>query len=188
MKSKRSQTVSATRRRATRSRPTPRWLLTSTELDQIAQRRCLALLSVLSGETSVSEAILQMQVSRGTYYTLESKALAGMLSALVPGAESNEGQNGLPLSQLKALEEKVKKLEVGKRRAERLLLLTRRVVKPGPVKTGHGRPPGTHNGVRKSRGKTKASPSSTTIPPLDSSGPSTPTKGGESMPRSGSAS
>jgi hypothetical protein len=189
MKSKRSQTASATRRsRATRSRPTPRWLLTSTELDQMAQRRCLALLSVLSGEKSVSEAILEMQVSRGTYYALETKALGAMLSALVPGAESSTGADGMPLGQLKALEEKVKKLEVGKRRAERLLLLTRRVVKPGPVKTGHGRPPGTRNGVRKPQGSKKASPSSTPIRPPDLSGPSIPTRGGESEPKSGSAS
>ena len=130
MKRKPSQTASATRKRATRSRPTPRWLLTSTELDQIAQRRCLQLLSVLSGEKSVSEAISEMQVSRGTYYQLESKALAGMLGALTPGAESTVGADGTPTGQLKMLEEKVKKLEVGKRRAERLLLLTRRVVSP----------------------------------------------------------
>jgi len=142
----------------------------------------------LSGEKSVSEAISEMQVSRGTYYALESKALAGMLSALVPGAESATGADGMPIGQLKALEEKVKKLEVGKRRAERLLLLTRRVVKPGPVKTGHGRPPGSHNGVRRQRGTKKASPSSTLTPPPDSSGPSIPTRGGESVPRSGSAS
>ncbi len=110
MKRKPSQTASATRKRATRSRPTPRWLLTSTELDQIAQRRCLQLLSVLSGEKSVSEAISEMQVSRGTYYQLESKALAGMLGALTPGAESTVGADGTPTGQLKMLEEKVKKL------------------------------------------------------------------------------
>jgi hypothetical protein len=188
MKSKRLQTASDTRKRATRSRPTPRWLLTSTELDQIAQRRCIQLLSVLSGEKSVSEAISEMQISRGTYYQLETKALAGMLSALTPGAESATGANGMPLGQLKELEEKVKTLEQGKRRAERLLLLTRRVVKPGPVKTGVGRIPGSRNGVRKARALTKVSPSSTQTPLQDSSGPSTPTKGGDSGPRSGSAS
>jgi hypothetical protein len=188
MKSKRFQTGSDTRKRATRSRPTPRWLLTSIELNQIAQRRCIQLLSVLSGEKSVSEAISEMQISRGTYYKLETEALGGMLSALTPGAASVTGADGMPVGQLKALEEKVKTLEQGKRRAERLLLLTRRVVKPGPVKTGVGRLPGSRNGGRRARVTRKALPSSTQTPPQESSGPSTPTRGGDSGPRHGSAS
>lgn len=185
MTSKRSPTASERTKRATRSRPTPQWLLTSNELDQVAQRRCLQLLSVLSGEKSVSEAIAEMQISRGTYYQLETRALAAMLTALTPGTTSADGS---PSGQIKALEEKVKKLEQGKRRAERLLLLTRKVVKRGPMKVGHGKGRVSPNGARRSTTRMTESPSSTQIPPQDSSGPLTPTKGGESEPRSGSVS
>jgi len=188
MKTKQSRAASATSPRSTRPRPTPQWLMTSTELDQIAQRRCVKLLSVLSGETSVTDAIAEMQISRGTYYQLENKALGAMLAALTPGAESASSSDGTLTGQLRALEEKLKKLEQGKRRAERLLLLTRRVVKPGPSKVRAGRPPGSRNGARKPRTWKPALPSSTPTPPSESSGPSTLTKAGESGPRSGSAS
>ena len=70
-----------------RSRPTPKWLLTSEDLDQIAQQRCLMVLSVLSGETPVTEAIAQAGISRATYYQLETRALSAMLRALGPLAE-----------------------------------------------------------------------------------------------------
>jgi hypothetical protein len=186
MTSKRPQAASAPTKRPTRSRPTPQWLLTSTELDQMAQRRCLQLLSVLSGEKSVSEAIAEMKVSRGTYYQLETRALAAMLAALAPVVDSATSKEVTPAGQIKALEEKVKKLEQGKRRLERLLLLTRRVVKPGPMKLGHGRQAGSRSS-RPSARKT-ASPSSTPTPPSGSSGPSTPTRDGEGGPTSGSAS
>jgi hypothetical protein len=188
MTTPRPRAASAPTKRPTRSRPTPQWLLTSTELDQMAQRRCLHLLSVLSGEKSVSEAISEMKISRGTYYQLETRALAAMLAALTPVTESASSKDGTQAGQLKALEEKVKKLEQGKRRLERLLLLTRRVVKPGPMKLGHGRPTGSRNGARRPPARTTASPSSTPKPLLASSGPSIPTKGGESGPTSGSAS
>jgi hypothetical protein len=188
MKTKQSRIASETVPRSTRARPTPQWLMTSTELDQIAQRRCVKLLSVLSGETSVTEAIAEMQISRGTYYKLETTALGAMLTALTPGALGASSTDGTLTGQLRALEEKVKKLEQGKRRAERLLLLTRRVVKPGPSKVKAGRPPGSRNGVRKPRMRKPVSPSSTPTPPSESTAPSTPTKAGESGPRSGSAS
>ena len=155
---------------------------------QIAQLRCVKLLSVLSGETSVTEAIAEMQISRGTYYKLETTALGAMLTALTPGVEGASSTDGTLTGQLRALEEKVKKLEQGKRRAERLLLLTRRVVKPGPSKVKAGRPPGSRNGVRKPRMRKPVLPSSTPTPPSESTGPSPPTKVGESAPRSGSAS
>jgi hypothetical protein len=185
MTSPRSRTASGPARRATRPRPTPTWLRTSNDLNQIAQRRCLQLLSVLSGEKSVTEAISEMQVSRGTYYQLETKALAAMLSALTPGAESASPDGR---GQLHALEEKVKKLEQAKRRLERLLFLTRRVVKPGPVKLGPGRPATRRPKARRPSAPKPASSSSTPTPPPDSSRPSTPTKAGESGPSSGSAS
>jgi len=136
----------------------------------------------------VTDAIAEMQISRGTYYQLENKALGAMLAALTPGAESASTSDGTLTGQLRALEEKVKKLEQGKRRAERLLLLTRRVVKPGPSKVKAGRPPGSRNGVRKPRLRKPVLPSSTPTPHSDSSGPSILTRAGESGPRSGSAS
>jgi hypothetical protein len=188
MKTKQSRAASEIIPRGTRPRPTPQWLMTSTELDQIAQRRCVKLLSVLSGETSVTDAIAEMQISRGTYYQLETKALGAMLTALTPGAEGASATDGTLTGQLRALEEKVKKLEQGKRRAERLLLLTRRVVKPGPSKVKAGRPPGTRNGVRKPRKWKPGSLNSTTTPPPESGEPSTQTKAGESGPKGGTAS
>ena len=63
------------RRRKPRSRVVPKWLKTGSELDAIARSRCLMLLSVLSGETPVTEAIVQAQMSRATYYKLESVAV-----------------------------------------------------------------------------------------------------------------
>jgi hypothetical protein len=184
MTSRRRPPDSAPTKRPTRPRPTPQWVLTSTEVDQMARRRCLQLLSVLSGEKSVSEAIAEMKISRGGYYQLETRALAAMLAALAPVVESASSKDGAQAGKIKALEEKVTKLEQGKRRLERLLLLTRRVVKPGPMKLGRGR----QTGSRRPRARKTASPSSTPTPPLGSNGPSTPTKDGGGGPTSGSAS
>ena len=50
------------RRRQKRARPTPRWLKTASEEDAIAKRRCLMVLSVLSGALPVTEAIAQADV------------------------------------------------------------------------------------------------------------------------------
>jgi hypothetical protein len=88
-------------------------------------------LSVLSGEKPVTDAITEAGISRATYYHLETRALSAMLRALGPGAE--ETDEGSPQRQVAKLEKKVKLLEQGKRRAERLLLMTRRVM--GGVKT-----------------------------------------------------
>jgi hypothetical protein len=156
----------------TRARPTPRWL-TENELDEIARSRCLLVLSVLSGERPVSEVIQTMKISRQTYYHLETKALKSMLAALVPGA-SDGAPTGMT-ERLRALEQKVSRLEREKRRAERLLLLTRQVVKARPVMSKHGRPrkprSSTKNGTRRLPGSTKApttSPATPSIPTPDS--------------------
>lgn len=175
----------------TRPRPVPRWLMSADELDSIARRRCLLVLSVLSGEKPVTEAIAEMGISRGMYYQLETKALQAMTRVLTPGAEI-EGGDGTLVSRLKELEEKLKKAEQEKRRSDRMLLLTKKLFGSGPVKTKGGRPPGSRNGIRRSgprRSKsTSTDPSSTPTSPPESTAPSTPTKDGAAGPSDGTAS
>ena len=85
----------------------------------------------------------------------------------------------MPISSV--LEQKVAMLERHKRRSERLLLLTRKLMKPGPMKSAAGRPrkpkrSSTTPGRKPSRAsKPKALATSTST----SSSPSTPTPGGE---------
>jgi len=115
-------------------------------------------LSVLSGEKPVTDAIGEAGISRATYYHLETRVLSAMLRALGPGAEETE--DGSPQRQLAKLEQKVKLLEQGKRRAERLLLMTRRVM--GPVKTRlttSGRSPSRSSRRRKKSPAAKPGPS-----------------------------
>lgn len=142
-------------RRRHRARPTPRWLKAQQDLDDTARRRVLLVLSVLSGETPVTDAIAKAQVSRGLYYQLEERALRAMLRALAPGGEVREEAQGSGadgyLRRIGELEARLKVLETEKRRAERLLLLTRKVLPRGPVSSGRGRPP-----------KATTSPSTTT--------------------------
>jgi hypothetical protein len=120
------------RGRKNRSRPTPKWLLAGKDLDRLAKARCLMVLSVLSGETPVTEAIRLAGVSRGTYYQLETRALNGMLRALLPGVKE-EGESASPVRRIVELEAKVKTLERARRRSERLLALTRKVVRGSGV-------------------------------------------------------
>lgn len=127
-----------------RARPTPSWLLEQRDLDEIARRRCLMVLSVLSGETPVTDAIASSSISRQLYYQLEERALKAMLKALTPGSEAAPitGPDAASLRRIGELEMKVKQLEQDKRRTDRLLYLTRKVVAPGPLTTGgRGRPP-----------------------------------------------
>lgn len=125
-------------RRKHRSRPTPRWLREKKDLDAIAQRRTLMVLSVLSGEKPVTDAIEEAKISRGHYYELEDRALKAVLEAMEPGA--SPGRPPDTTSRMLQLEEKLQQLEADKRRLERLLLMTRKVLKPGPMKTTRGRP------------------------------------------------
>jgi hypothetical protein len=99
-------------------------------------------LSVLSGETPVTDAIKTAGISRGRYYQLETPALSAMLRALGPLA-SAEGVETSPVRQIAALEAKVKELERAGRRSQRLLLMTRRVIESrekriGSTKLGRG--------------------------------------------------
>jgi hypothetical protein len=130
---------SQTRKR--RSRPAPRWLETKTDLDQMAKNRLLLVLSVLSGEKPVTTAIEEHGISRGFYYQLETKAINAMLLALAPGSESDASPDATGLYQrIKQLEEKLGRAEAAQRRAERLLLMQRKMAGPAPVKTHRGRP------------------------------------------------
>ena len=126
-----------------RPRPTPSFLLEQQDLDDIARRRCLMILNVLSGQTPVTDAITGTDISRQNYYQLEERALRAMLRALTPGQEQAPitGPDPQQARRIAELEGKLRELEQDKRRHERLLFLTRKVVAPGPLKLGQrGRP------------------------------------------------
>jgi hypothetical protein len=168
----------AKKSRKHRARPTPDWLVQSQGLDQMAQRRCLLVLSVLSGERAVTDVIEDAQISRGMYYQLEERALRAMVVALTPGA--TEPGASEPAKRIAELEQRVAQLERDKRRSERLLLLTRKVMK-GPVKMAAGRPrkssrpaSSTNGGRRRSRVSPRKAPT-----PTSSSPASMPTPDGE---------
>ena len=170
-----------TKRRALRPRPTPRWLTGREDLDQVARRRCLLVLSVLSGEKPVTAAISELGISRPLYYQLEAKALLGMLMALAPGATMATSPDELsPAHRLAELEDKVRRLEQDKRRLERLLFLARKVLPPGPVALPQRR--GRKPKARTSAGAGSASSRtrSTTASPAASA--STPTPDGVTTP------
>jgi hypothetical protein len=132
------------RARKHRSRPLPKWLKERRDLDDMARRRCLLVLAVLSGVKPVTEAIAEAGMSRGSYYQLEEKALDGMLAALGPTPPGRKPDQSAEIAELQA---KVEKMEEEKRRAERLLLLTQKVVRKGRlVFPGRGRPRSTTSG------------------------------------------
>jgi len=58
---------------------------------------------------------------------------------LMPGSEAAPpaGPDPEAIKRVAELESRVKQLEQDKRRLERLLLLTRKALRPGPLKTGH---------------------------------------------------
>lgn len=144
------------RARKHRSRPVPKWIREKQELDEMARRRCLLILAVLSGEKPVSDAIAESGLSRNTYYQLEEKALDAMLAALGPTPPGRKPDRS---AEIATLEAKVTRLEEEKRRAERLLLLTRKVVRTGRLTLpGLGRPRSTMAGVKPSSGSAPTSP------------------------------
>lgn len=88
------------------------------------------LLSVLSGEVPVTDAIAGAKISRATYYQLETRALQAMLAAVNPLAGSGAGADlSAAMSRIEQLELLVKHLEQDKRRSQRLLLLTRKSIR-----------------------------------------------------------
>lgn len=155
----------------------PKWILQTKDLDLVAQRRCMMILSVLSGEKSVEDASREASIIPALYYQLEKKALTAMLAALVPGAT----KDGSPAPMLAQMEARIRDLEITKRRLERLLFLTRMTVKPGPMTHGKrgrprlstsassdvssrrsGRPKATTSKTKSSTTKTPAPPSTMT--------------------------
>ena len=163
------------RKRRHRARPTPRWLLKREDLDEIAKRRCLMVLQVLSGAKPVTEVIAEMKLSRGTYYQLEERAMLAMLRALSPTAGPDGTETAAldeALARVKELEAKVGRMEQEKRRTDRLVYVMNRLVKPGPVVTeGRGRP-------RKRRGPPPSNTSTGTGSSPGSTRPPTSTSGG----------
>lgn len=121
--------------RRRRARVVPKWLLKTEELDRVAKERCLLILSVLSGEKPVTSAIEEAGLSRGRYSQLETRALSAMLRSLEPMSSPEPEMSASPKKQIKALQAKVKELEQARRRSERLLLMTRRVLKGKERKT-----------------------------------------------------
>lgn len=158
-------------RRKNRPRPTPKWLKSRGDLDPIARSRCLMVLSVLSGEKPVSDAISEVGISRGTYYQLETRALSAMLRALAANA-AEETEEASPQRQVLKLERKVRQLEQAKRRAERLLLMTRRVLGPVTTRsTTSGRGPSRSLRKRRKSLAAKPSPSPSSAAPTGVAGP-----------------
>ncbi len=135
-------------------------------------------LSVLSGEKPVTDAIRLAKISRGTYYQMETRALNAMLAALNPIATVAQGATpDLSATRIEALLNRIQQLEQDKRRTQRLLLLTRKSIR-APVTTGRrgrlprsallGSIPSGRVASRASKAKAIASPAST------------PTRAGES--------
>lgn len=172
-----STTAKPKQKRRNRPRPTPRWLKAQAEgPEAVAQRRCLLVLAVLSGEQPVTDAIESTGVSRQLYYQLEEKALKGMLHALGPGSEANEDLAQQLSAQLEASQERVKQLEREKRRTERLLMLTRKLVRPGPVTVGRsGRPRKYKPRSTKAGRASSASGATTAATPTGTTSTPTPT-------------
>ena len=121
-----AETVRKPQRHRRTSHNLPLWLMQPAEQQAIAQRRCLMILSVLSGQKSVQEVIEAENVSRALYYQLEDRGLQGMLRALSPrieGVRSEHRELNEARAQIDTLRERVKSLTQRKRSAERLLRL-----------------------------------------------------------------
>lgn len=182
-------------RRARRSRPTPSWLLEHQNDDEIAKRRVLMVLRVLSGETPVTDAIEGTDISRQMYYQLEERALKAMLRVLTPGVETTSvtGPDPSMLRRIAELEAKTKQLEQEKRRAERMLFLTRKMVPTGPMKSHRrGRPvksPGSKvGGPNGSPASTRATNSTSRRGPEEDGTADSTQRRSEVVPHGGTAS
>lgn len=185
----RQTSQSELRKRRRRPRPTPRWLKAPAAdgPEGVAQRRTLLVLSVLSGEVPVTDAVEATGVSRQLYYQLEERALKAMMRALLPSAEGREEVETSLAGQVTALQARVKQLETEKRRAERLLLLTRKLVAPGPVKVAAGRPRKSAGaGPRGSRNAKRSNSTPATTSAAQTDLPAT--TAGEATPYTGPAS
>lgn len=118
----------------------PKWLLNPNEAQAIAHGRCLMILSVLSGQKTVKEAIEEQKICRTLYYKLESKALKGMVRALNPAsseAASDRRELKRAQARIRILTAQTKLLTQRKRSLERLLRL---VLKSNQVQLNTARP------------------------------------------------
>jgi len=133
-------------RRKTRSRPMPKLLTGDADaLDELAKRRCLMVLSVLSGQRPVSDVIEEAKLSRQTYYQLEIRAIQGMLRELGTSHGSVEAQMAQLHADNTVLKKELARLQTTNRRLEHLLLVTRKVLKSGPMTLANrGRPRKVH--------------------------------------------
>lgn len=140
----------------------------------------MMVLAVLSGEKPVTSAVEEAGISRGLYYQLETKALNAMLLALAPGSDGESSPDATGLTaRIRDLEDKLAKAEQEKRRADRLLFVTRKLAGPTTtVKTNRGRP--TKPASSTKAGPTPSRSSATTRPTKEA--PSTPTPAEHSTP------
>ena len=163
-----------------RRRPTPKWLLKSAQLDAVARSRCLLVLSVLSGEMAVTEAIAEAKISRPTYYQLETRALNAMLAALNPRLAAQKASPDLSTAAgVEEMQGRIERLEQEKRRTRRLLLLTRKAIRAPVTVRRRGRPPKSAllGSIPNGAPRLKRS-----MPKAGTSAASTLTKPGESSP------
>lgn len=131
----------AAKPRKHRPRSVPKWLTDSNGLEAMARSRCLMLLSVLSGETPVTDAIAQAKISRGTYYQLETRALNAILAAMNPLASNAPSGESVASERIAQLEAMLKRSTQENRRTQRLLFLTRKSIRAPLTMGRRGRPP-----------------------------------------------
>lgn len=137
--------IAQRRPRHSRNKPyLPTWLTRPGESRAVAQSRCVMILSVLSGHQTVGEAIEEAKICRALYYSLEMRALKGMMKALDPlraGVADDRQELRVARRQIRSLQEQLKGVTQRKRSAERLLMLVMKSSR-APVNTGRrGRPP-----------------------------------------------
>ena len=135
----------------------------------LARSRLMLVLSVLSGEKTVSEASRSAGISRESYYEMQRRALEAMLAALNPLAPAKGGlwvELSAAADRIYELQMQLKRLEQAKRRSQRLLVLTRKSIE-GPLrKARRGRRPKDAFLVSIASGNTE--PRKTAAPALDS--------------------
>jgi hypothetical protein len=156
-------------KRRHRAHPAPRWLVKKGELNEIAQRRTLMLLDVLSGMKPVTDAIAEAQISRATYYKLEDQALKAILESMEPGAL--QAKSPELSTRMLEMEEQLKRLTADKRRLEKILTMTRKVLRPGPMKAAPGRPRSAGGGKSALPRSTTSKPTHVEAPQISSSDP-----------------
>jgi len=114
-----------------------------------ARQVLVAVLEVLAGELSTTEAASKLDVSLSRYYQLETRALKGMLQAVEP---RSRGPQKTPEREIAALRVEQKRLEKELRRHQALLRAAQRSVGLAGTKTASSK--GRLRKKRGSRGQT----------------------------------